>query len=137
VEQMAGSSDLIGIRSRGTFARPFTRVQALEENARQEWQAREEELVNKLQEARQQLGQLESQKQQNQRFILSGEQKAAIARFKAEEIRINRELKGVRKSLRSDIEQLGARVKFVNIALVPILVCLVGVAFGVYRKRKR
>jgi len=137
VEQLSGSSDLIGIRSRGTVERPFTRVDALEEQARQAWQSREEELVNKLQEARQQLSQLENTKDSNQRFILSGEQKAAIARFKAEEVRINGELKQVRKSLRSDIEQLGAKVKFANIALVPLLVIVTGVGFYAHRKRRR
>jgi len=137
LEQLAGSSDLIAIRSRGSFARPFDRVLALEEKARREWQAREEDLLNKLQETRRQLSQLEAQKTEGQRFILSKEQKEAIARFRQEEQRINRELKEVRKNLRGDIERLGARVKFVNIALMPILVSCYGVAFGIYRKRKR
>jgi ABC-type uncharacterized transport system involved in gliding motility auxiliary subunit len=46
-------------------------------------------------------------------------------------------LKEVRKNLRGDIEKLGGRVKFVNIALMPILVCLAGVAFGLRRKRRK
>mgnify|MGYP000229958146 CR=1 FL=1 len=134
-EQMAGSSDLIGIRSRGSFARPFTRVDALEEQARQEWQAREQALMDSLQQTRQQLSQLESQKEQNQRFILSAEQKAAITRFKQEELRINRELKEVRKNLRRDMERLGTKIKLINIALMPALVSLAGLGYGLYRKR--
>jgi ABC-type uncharacterized transport system involved in gliding motility auxiliary subunit len=137
VEQLSGSSDLIGIRSRGNFQRPFERVTELEEKARSEWQAREQDLEAKLQEAREQLGQLETQKDPSRKFILSAEQKSAIERFHSEEIRINKELKEVRKSLRRDIERLGVKVKVVNIVLMPALVCLAGIGFGLYRRRKK
>jgi ABC-type uncharacterized transport system involved in gliding motility auxiliary subunit len=137
IEQLSGSSDLIGIRSRGRFDRPFGRVDALEEKAREAWQVREEMLVQELQRARQQLAELQDQKDQSQKQILSKEQKEAIARFRMEEIRINRQLKDVRKNLRSDIEQLGYKVKFINLALMPICISLVGIVAGFRRKRRR
>jgi ABC-type uncharacterized transport system involved in gliding motility auxiliary subunit len=137
VEQLSGSSALIGIRSRGSFERPFERVVELEENARKEWQTREQELEKELQETRQQLSQLQTQKDQTEKFILSAEQKEALQRFRDAEIRINGELKEVRKSLRKDIETLGWKVKFVNIALMPILISLVGIAYGVRRRKNK
>jgi len=137
VEQLSGSSDLIGIRSRGHFDRPFGRVDALEEKARAAWQVREEMLTQELQRARQQLAELQDQKDQSQKQILSKEQKEAITRFRMEEILINRQLKDVRKSLRSDIEQLGYEVKFINLALMPICISLVGIVAGFRRKRRR
>ena len=137
VEQIGVSSDLIGIRSRGESARPFDRVLELEQIARQEWQDKEQQLMNKLQEAQRQLRELQDEKDQGQKLILSPEQEAAIKRFQEEELRINRELKDVRKNLRRDIEQLGFKVKLANIALMPILVGLGGVIHGLRRKRKR
>jgi ABC-type uncharacterized transport system involved in gliding motility auxiliary subunit len=137
VEQLSGSSELIGIRSRSRSERPFDRVADLEERARKDWQAREQDLEKRLQDTRQQLSQLQTQKDQSQKFILSPEQKQALDRFRAEELRINKELKEVRKSLRSDIESLGWKVKFVNIALMPILVSLCGVGYGLYRHRRK
>ena len=137
VEQVAGSSDLIGIRSRGRFARPFDRVVALEERARSIWQSKEDELSKRLQGTEQKLRDLQGQKDTSQRFILSEEQQRAIANFRKEEFQIKRELKGVRKSLRKDIERLGITVKVVNIALMPLIVSMAGVSYGVYRKRKR
>jgi ABC-type uncharacterized transport system involved in gliding motility auxiliary subunit len=137
VEQMAGSSDLIGIRSRGESARPFDRVLELEQIARQEWQDKEKQLIEKLQEAQRQLRELQDEKDQGQRLILSPEQQAAIKRFQEEELRINRELKDVRKNLRRDIEKLGLKVKLANIALMPIIVALGGVIYGLRRKNKR
>ena len=136
VEQMAGSTALIGIRSRGQIQRPYDRVLALEERARREWQAREEDLVQKLTEARRQLSDMQDQKDKSQRFILSKQQKEAIARFRGEEIRIQRQLKDVRKNLRRDIERLGVEVKVLNIALMPMLIALAGILYYVFRKRR-
>jgi ABC-type uncharacterized transport system involved in gliding motility auxiliary subunit len=137
VEQISGSPELVSIRSRGRFARPFDRVLALEADARREWQAREDSLADSLQETQRQLRSLQTEKDSTQRVILSQRQKEAIAKFRQEEARIKGELKEVRKSLRRDIERLGVTVKAVNIAGMPLLVCLAGVGYGLFRRRKR
>ncbi len=137
IEQVGGSSDLIGIRSRGTFNRPFDRVLALEQQARNEWQTREQELTRSLQETQQQLREMQTQKDSSQRFILSPQQQAAIEQFRQRELEIKQQLKEVRKNLRRDIEMLGIRVKTINIALMPLLVALGGIGYGLARRRKR
>jgi len=135
VEQISGSSDLIGIRSRGKFSRPFTRVDQLEQDARGQWQAKEDELVKKLQDTQRQLNQMQSEKQGNQKYILSPKQKEAIVNFRKEEANVKRELKDVRKNLRRGIERLGVKVKVVNIAMMPLLVGLSGVCYYLYRRK--
>ncbi len=136
MEQLGGSVDLIGIRSRGTFNRPFDRVLALEQQARSAWQAREEELEARLRETQEQLSGLQDQKDASQRFILSPAQQQAIERFRQEELRVKQELRDVRRKLRRDVERLGMWVKVVNIALVPTLVVLGGLAYGLRRRRR-
>ncbi len=138
VEQIAGSADLIGVRSRGRFNRPFTKVIAMLTEANQAWQEQEKSLEQKLQEAQRQLRELQSvKKDQNQNFILSPEQKRAVETFRQEELRIKKELKTVRKNLRQDIERLGTIVKLSNIALVPFLVSMAGLGFALYRRSKQ
>jgi ABC-type uncharacterized transport system involved in gliding motility auxiliary subunit len=137
VENITGSADLIGIRSRGKFNRPFDRVIELEQKARREWQTREDALTEKLTETQRKLEELQAQKDQSQAFILSPEQKAAIEKFREEEIAIRKELKDVRKNLRKDIEQLGVKVKVANIILMPAVVSLAGISFGIYRIRRK
>ncbi len=134
VDQLAGSSALIGIRSRGKVERPFKKVLAMEQKARIEWQSREMELQSKLQETRQQLNDLQAKKDPNQKLILSQEQREAIATFRKQEAETSKKLKAVRKSLRREIDQLGLILKVLNIAAVPLLVGLAGIAYGVYRK---
>jgi ABC-type uncharacterized transport system involved in gliding motility auxiliary subunit len=137
VEQMTGSRDLIGLRTRGRFSRPFDRVMELENKARMVWQKKEEDLQKQLDETRSRLASLQDEKDQNQRFILSADQQAAIMNFRAEESRIRTELKDVRKNLRRDIENLGVAVKTINIALMPLLVAIAGVSLGMARRRRR
>jgi ABC-type uncharacterized transport system involved in gliding motility auxiliary subunit len=136
VEQMSGSEALIGVRSRGTYDRPFTRVLALQRTAQERWQAEELRLQTKLEEAQARLNQLQSAKQSDQQFILSPEQKQEIEAFRKQQFQTQQELKEVRKNLRRDIENLGMRVKTANIALVPGLVAAFGLVHG-WRRRKR
>jgi ABC-type uncharacterized transport system involved in gliding motility auxiliary subunit len=138
VEQIAGSADLIGVRSRGRFNRPFTMVIDMLTNANQALQEQEKALEQKLQDAQRQLRELQSaRKDQSQNFILSPEQKRAIENFRQEEQRIKKELKSVRKNLRHDIERLGTIVKLSNIALIPILVSMAGLGLALYRRSKQ
>lgn len=135
-EMLTGNPALIGIRSRGTFERPFTRVKSLERKAQDRWLDQEQALVRQVEETNQKLRMLEQQKDASQRAILSEEQEQEIARFQEEKLRINKELKVVRRNLRSEIEQLGATVKFVNIFLVPLLIGLGGIIYAITRRRK-
>lgn len=135
-EMLTGNSALIGIRSRGTFERPFTRVRELERKAQDRWLDQEQALVRQMEETNEKLRQLEQQKDASQRAILSQEQEDEIARFQEEKLKVNRELKTVRRNLRSEIEQLGATVKFVNIFLVPLLIGIGGIVFAIVRRRK-
>lgn len=136
VEMLAGGNNLISIRSRGSFDRPFTTVQMLEKKAQAQWLNREKELVRRVEETNQKLQELQGQKDASQKFIMSQEQEEEIRRFKEEKQRINRELKLVRRHLRSEIEALGMKVKFANIFLMPILVSLAGIGYALYQRKK-
>ncbi|MCP4688813.1 MAG: GldG family protein [Desulfobacterales bacterium] len=136
-EILSGVSSLIDIRSRGQFERPFTVVQDLEKKAQARWLAREQELVKKADDTNQKLRELEKNKDSSQQFIISEEQEKEIAKFKEEKIRVSKELKIVRRNLRSEIESLGHTLKFVNIALIPLLVSIGGILYSIHRRKKR
>jgi ABC-type uncharacterized transport system involved in gliding motility auxiliary subunit len=135
-EILTGSDDLIGLRSRGKFERPFTAVVKLKRSAQERWLTKEKELVKRMEEATRKLRQLEEQKDVSQKMIISPEQEVEIAEFKEQRQKINRELKQVRKNLRASIETLGATLKGINIFLMPFLVSLIGIGFAIYKQRK-
>ncbi len=136
VEQLAGGVELAAIRARGRFERPFERVLAIQHEAQERWMAEERALQQQLDATRLRLEELQSERDQGQRFILSPEQQAEIERFRQEEIRTQRELRNVRRKLREDIERMGVKVKAFNILFVPVLICISGIALALYRQRK-
>jgi ABC-type uncharacterized transport system involved in gliding motility auxiliary subunit len=138
VDNLVGSSDLIGVRARSTSARPFDRVEALKRMADDRFRIKEQELQAELAETERQLTELQSQRGgEAGAVLLSSEQQAAIKRFQEEKLRIRRELRQVQLELNQDIAGLGARLKLINIVGVPLLLTVVALAFAVSRARRR
>ncbi len=136
VEQLAGDEHLIGIRSRTALNRPFTRLKNMQAEAEARLLVKIKELEESRDQAARRLTELQQQKNQNQRYILSPEQQAEIENLRRKEAEFNRELRQANKDLRRDVVALQRRVQWLNIAAVPLAVCVVGVGLAVY-KRKR
>lgn len=137
VEQLAGDSDLIGIRSRASGNRPFVVVNKMAAAAQQKYQSKIDQLEDNLNETRQKLAGLQTSKQTDQKTLLSPEQQAEIKKFQESEATINRELKQVRKNLREEIDSLQNTVKWIDIAGMPIVVTLVGLTLAFVKRRNR
>ena len=136
VEQFAGREELIGVRSRGQFNRPFIKVDQLEAKALIKWQAEEQRLETALQETQQRLSELQQKKTGNEKLILSKEQQEKLEQFRKIQSDTRKQLKAVRKDLNKEIEQLGLALKVVNIALIPLLVISFGLYRGIQRKKR-
>jgi ABC-type uncharacterized transport system involved in gliding motility auxiliary subunit len=137
VEQLAGDSDLIGIRSRSSGNRPFVVVNKMEAAAEQKYQSKIDELEDNLNQTRQKLAALQTSKQSDQKTLLSPEQQAEIKKFQENEATANKELKQVRKNLRQEIDSLQTTVKWVDIAGMPVIVTLVGLTLALVKRRRR
>lgn len=137
VEQLSGDSDLIAVRSRATMKRPFTRIREMQSKAQEEYQDKLSSLEEDLQETQRRINELQSfNKNQGQQFVLSPEQQKELERFRHKKAEVNQELKEVRRNLRKDIDALKTRLKWINIALMPLLVAISGVTLAII-KRKR
>ena len=136
-EVLTGGDELISLRTRGKFERPFTRVLAIERKAQEKWREKETELQERIEYLQLKLKRLESQKSPHQQtFGISPKQQAEVDKMKSEHQRIKSELKTVRKNFRAEIETLGAVVKAINIFLMPFIVALFGAGYGLHRRRK-
>jgi len=136
VELLSGDSHLISIRSRATIARPFTVVRQMQARAQEAYQGKIRDLEAKLTETQRRLNELQQSKEKGQRFILSPEQEAEIAKFRREQAETNQQLKELRKNLRRDIEALETRLKWANIFGMPLAVSLFGVVLAVIKKKR-
>jgi ABC-type uncharacterized transport system involved in gliding motility auxiliary subunit len=136
VDYMVGSADLIQIRSRGRYTRPFEVVQNLKRDAEAKYLDSANQLQLELTETEQRLAELESQQVAEGLLTLSPEQAAALESFQQEKLRIRKELRDVRHGLDKDIEGLGANLKLINIGLLPLLLTLL-MGFAVWNKTTR
>ncbi len=137
VDNLVGSTDLIKVRTRPSSSRPFTTVEALKRQADDRFRAKEQELQAQLADTEQRLTALQSDRDDQGSTLLTDEQSAELQRFQEEKLRIRKELRQVRRQLDADIQSLGARLKFINIVGVPLLVTLVAVGFAFWRARRR
>jgi len=137
IEQLAGDSNLIGIRSRSSGNRPFVVVNKMEAAAEQKYQSKIDELQDNLAQTRQKLASLQTGKQADQKTLLSPEQQAEIKKFQENEAQISQELKQVRKNLRAEIDSLQDTLKWINIAAMPLIVTLVGLLLAHLKRSRR
>jgi ABC-type uncharacterized transport system involved in gliding motility auxiliary subunit len=137
VEQLAGDSDLIGIRSRSSGNRPFVVVNKMEAAAEQKYQSKIDELEDNLNQTRQKLAALQTGKQTDQKTLLSPEQQAEIKKFQENEVTVSQALKQVRKNLRQEIDSLQDTLKWIDVAGMAVIVTLVGLTLAFLKRRRR
>jgi ABC-type uncharacterized transport system involved in gliding motility auxiliary subunit len=137
IEVLAGGDDLVGLRSRGTSARPFEVVENIQSEAQARYSAEEHSLQAKLKETQEKLASLTGKDQANAPTTLSPEQVKAVEEFRAEMLQTRGQLRNVQAALRSDIGRLKAGLEFADIALIPIVVAVAAIVLGVLRLRRR
>jgi ABC-type uncharacterized transport system involved in gliding motility auxiliary subunit len=137
LDNLSGSAELIGLRSRATYTRPFTTVEELRRDADAQFRATEQQLQAELAETERRLGELQAARGENASVLMSPEQQAEIQRFLDEQVRIRQELRAVRRNLDQSIEQLGTTLKLVNIVIVPLLVTVIALAVVFVRRRRK
>jgi ABC-type uncharacterized transport system involved in gliding motility auxiliary subunit len=137
-ENLLGSDDLISIRSRGQFARPFKKVEELEIYAQQRWQREEMSLQAELNGANARLTELQSKtasdggsKQVVNKAILD-----EIKKFKDRKLQAQEQLRAVRRNLRQDIERLGTMLFLANTFMVPLALILGTLTYSSLKKKK-
>ncbi len=137
VDNLTGSGDLIGVRSQGTYARPFTVVQAMNRAAQEEFRAAEQRLQSELQQTEQKLAELQARRGEQAGPLISAEQQREIERFQTERVRLRRELREVQHKLRQEIDRLETQLKFINIGLIPLLIGFAAALVALTRGRRR
>jgi ABC-type uncharacterized transport system involved in gliding motility auxiliary subunit len=133
LDNLGGNDDLISLRSRGVSARPFDRVEAIQQEAEAQFRDKEKALRARLEETENKIGQLQQQKEGQSALILSPEQRKEIEAFRAQQVQTRKELRAVQHDLQKNIEGLGTLLKFVNIGLIPVLIGLLAIGMGVAR----
>ena len=137
LDQLAGSSELMSLRGRAAFSRPFDRVDELRREAEAQFRLTEDRLQQELVSTENRLSELQEARDDQFDISLTPEQEAELEKFTDERLRIRRDLREVRRNLDASIQRLGAFLKAVNIGLIPLLIGVGGLAVAVMRRRRR
>ncbi len=132
VDFLGGAEELLEIRARGRFQRPFTHFEELSLKAQtryQEAQTRLESKLNDLQGKLRSLSQSDAEVQPS----LSKEQLEKIQDFHQEEKKTRSELREIRKLLRQDIESSTNGLIWLNLLFMPFLLVIAGAMLYLYR----
>ena len=138
LDNLAGSTDLISVRGRATFTRPFERVEALRRNADDRFRAKEQELRGAAARCTEdKLTALQTKRNDKSSVILTPEQEKELDHFQQEKLRIRKELRAVQAGLNEDINSLGMELKILNIVIVPLVFACAALLLGLSRRRRR
>ena len=136
LDNLSGSAELIGIRARGTYSRPFTRVEALRRDADAQFRQTEQLLQAELTETETRLAELQAARTDEGALLASPEQQAEVQRFLDQQVRIRQDLRAVQRNLDQDIERLGVILQAINIVVVPLLLTLFALGTVALRRKR-
>ena len=128
-----GDDTLINIRSRNQD-RPFTTIMDLEKEAQSKFEDKLKKLEAEQQAILQDKAKLESTGEGQNQFTLSIDPEA-LKNIQKKELEKRKQIREIRKELRSEIDLIQLQIKLANIVSMPALVVIAGIIFFV-RKRK-
>ncbi len=137
IEQLSGSQDLLAIRSRGNYKRPFTVVDEIEVEAQAETAEQEAEINAQISGFQQELQEIASKGDAGDEAIVGS---SIIEKKKELERKIRRaekRLQQVKLQRREKIEKLGNKLRNINMLLAPSVILLIAIALGLYRTMRK
>jgi ABC-type uncharacterized transport system involved in gliding motility auxiliary subunit len=143
LDQLAGSTELLALRARGEFRRPFTRIEEMQRRADAEFRAEEQRLEQQIQQTEQRITELQRARTDEPAtdplagLVLTPEQQAEVERLQTELVASRRQLRQVQLDLNRDIEALQTRLQLINTAGVPVLLTAFAVSLAVARSVRR
>lgn len=137
VDNLAGDSNLISLRTRTVSSRPFERIEKIQRSAELRYHDKQNQLQADLDTLNQQLSQIQGRDPATNIANLTPAQKADSAKYQKQKAAIRSELRQVQLQLNKDIEKLVSRLKLINIFLMPSLVALFAFAVGLRRMLMR
>lgn len=138
IEDLSGSSQLISIRSRGNYRRPFTVVDEIEAKANAETAEEESRIVAEIQDFEKQLNEKiravegENKGQLIGQTIIDEKQKIEVQLRAAE-----KQLRDIKMQKRQRVEALKSKMRNFCTLLSPGIMLIVAILLGIYRTTKR
>lgn len=136
IDSLAGSTNLISIRSKGSFQRPFTYVEKIRQKSEQQTMEEKKRIQAEIKGFEQELNNIASSGQGDQEIVGS----EIMEKKKQLELKIHqarKRLRELKKQEREKIESLADSMRNLNTLPGPVLVLVIAVFLGIRRAVKR
>ncbi|MGI9251622.1 MAG: Gldg family protein [Pseudohongiellaceae bacterium] len=137
LDNLSGGADLVSIRSRGRYSRPFTTVIELQRQADDQLRQDEAELQRHVADAEAQVAQLSQDEEGQPLTQITPEIQAQVDRLNADLLQTRRRLREVQYELTADIERLGSNLKWLNTLAIPALLTILALLTNWLRTRRK
>ena len=138
IDDLSGSSELVSIRSRGNYKRPFTAVDEIKRRAEAETAEEVEKINMQIAGFQNELNSILSSAKEGQEEVIGS---SIVQKKQQVELKIHqaqRQLRQVKMTRREKIEHLGNRLRQANMLAAPVVILIIAIVLGVRRGiRKR
>ena len=137
IDDLGGSSDLISIRSRGNFRRPFTVVNEIEEKAEKEEREEVARINARIAGFQSELQSIVTSAREGEQEVIGS---SIMQKKRALELEIHkaqRQLRQVKMIRRERIEHLGNMLRNFNMLMTPAVTLIITIVLGIHRSVKK
>ena len=138
IDDLSGSSDLVSIRSRGNFKRPFVVVDGIERQAEEETREEVAKINAQIAGFQSELQSILASAKKGQEEVLGSSILQKQRDIELKQRRAQRQLNEVKLTRRERIEHLGNILRSFNMLAAPAVILVIAIVLGVRRSvRKR
>ncbi len=133
LDYLSGTEDLIHIRTRGQYSRPFTVVEEIEQRAEKATAAEVQAIKDKISKYEKELQQLAGTATEKNIELLQSDALRKRRNIEAEIRKANRQLRKLQAARREEVEELGASLQWWNMIAAPSIILLIAIALAIFR----
>jgi ABC-type uncharacterized transport system involved in gliding motility auxiliary subunit len=133
IDDLSGSTDLISIRSRGNFQRPFAVVDKIEEKAEAKTADEVAKLNAEIAGFENELRTLVNSANEKEKQVISSSLAAKTKDLELKKLKARRQLLEVKMQKRQQIEALGNKLRAFNMLAAPAVILLIAIVLGIRR----
>ncbi len=134
LDDLSGSGDLIGLRTRGNFQRPFVVVEQIKQEAERQMAEEENAIQAEIEKFNNELQALVANQEGQEQKVLEN---SILTKRQELELKIHqaeRRLRQVRMKKRKRIDALGKKLQQINSLAAPVIILCIGIIVGVRQR---
>jgi len=138
IDDLSGSGDLVSIRSRGNFKRPFVVVDEIERQAEEETREEVAKINAQIAGFQSELQSILASAKEGQEGVIGSSILQKQRDLELKQRRAQRQLNEVKLTRRERIEHLGNLLRGFNMLMAPAVILIIAIVLGIRRSvRKR